>query len=250
MLAPSPDGWRPLLRGILDLPLLKICHAFPIFLKRKVNNSVILELCVLAYFSSFFSSSALFSHSKQSYFGHSYSLGIVISYITKMTRSEPCHPLLLPMPDTGTYFHESNIFISEILEEFFLLVILWAIKPRNAIIFNGIIHYSGCSDWTATCALRSMTNVATEITVIDGVFQWFIAGASLMKTTVVDPGEGGGGLQACSQLGQISFISMQFWAKNWQIISSTNPHVFLSLKSWIRHWNTTTIFHRSTSITF
>ena len=70
----------------------------------------------------------------------------------------------------GTYFHESNIFITEILGEFFLLVLLWVIKPRNAIILNGIIHYYDCSDWAATCALSSMTNTATQIAFIDEYF--------------------------------------------------------------------------------
>ena len=69
-----------------------------------------------------------------------------------------------------TYFHESNIFITEILGEFFLLLLLWAVKPRNAIILNGIIHDYGCSDWAATCALSSMTNIATEVTFIDEYF--------------------------------------------------------------------------------
>ena len=184
--------------------------------------------------------------------GHSYSLGIVISYITKTTRSEPRHPLLLPMPGRGTYFHESHIFITEILAEFFLLVLLLGNKTQKC---NHIKwHYPWLwMFWLSSRLCCKLYDKYCDWSHLHRwVFQRFSTGASCMKA--IQWWIQGRGRYVRAPLGPISYIFMQFSAKLCQIICWRTPTppglVFPTGKSWIRHWKTTIVFHRSTSIVF
>ena len=147
------------------------------------------------------------------------------------------------MPGPGTYFHESNIFITEILGEFFLPVLLWAIKPRNAIILNGIIHYYGCSDWAATCALSSMTNIATEITFIDKYFNGSVLVQAIWKR--YGGGSKGGGAKQVRPRSSFFHFDVVFGKTlpNNRLAHPSLGFAPLTGKSWIRHWKPITVLH-------